>query len=193
MRTTKLAVAVLAAVAICGTAGLAATSAIASVSSAQAFSLDGRSVSVAAVSSWPVVIGDEVATSDAPAVFHFQDGSRITLGVKSTLRISGTNEQPMVVLVAGSLDYKLSKKSAISVARAETKGSPATYSVTTAAKTHVSPVVLGGIGAAAGAVPIAILVASSHGAAAAAGSVSSTGTAAAASGTAGPRTPLTAP
>lgn len=176
----KRMVAVLSATFCCCLASFA-SSVVANVSSAQPFSLDGHSISVAAVTSWPVIVGDEIGTIAVPAVLLFPDGSRITLGLNSKLRIGGTNEEPMLVLVAGALDYKLVRDSKVSIARAETKGSPATYTITTATKPQFSPVLIASSAAAGVGVSAAVLVASGHGATGASGSVASTATGTAAS------------
>ncbi|MBV9303327.1 MAG: hypothetical protein JOY62_03620 [Acidobacteriaceae bacterium] len=90
-----------------GFACLASTP-LATISSPQPFNIDGHPVSVPGVSSWPLVIGDEVTTSTAPGTILFQDGSTIKLGAKSAARLAGTNAHPKLVLMAGNLDYKLS-------------------------------------------------------------------------------------
>jgi hypothetical protein len=91
--------------------------AIANVSSAQPFTLDGNSVWAAGVNSWPVVLGDEIETADAPAVVSFEDGSRISLSPHSRVKLGGTDAEPKVILVAGLLDYNLAAGSKVSVSR----------------------------------------------------------------------------
>lgn len=84
-----------------------ASTPLATISSPQPFDVDGHPVSVPGVSSWPLIIGDEVTTSTAPGTILFQDGSTIKLGAKSSARLAGTNAHPKLVLMAGNLDYKL--------------------------------------------------------------------------------------
>jgi hypothetical protein len=97
-----------------GSVSFAATP-VASVSTSQPFTLDGHSVSAKGVDSWPLVIGDEVATSTSPATISFRDGSSIALAAKSDAKISGTSAEPVFLLVSGSLDYNLAKNSKVSV------------------------------------------------------------------------------
>lgn len=101
-----------------GSLSFAATP-VASVSTSESFRLDGRSVSAKGVASWPLVIGDELATGTAPAQISFRDGSSIALAAESSAKISGTSAAPVFVLVSGSLDYNLVKNSKVSVTRAE--------------------------------------------------------------------------
>lgn len=93
---------------------------IASVSSASAFTLDGHSVLAPGVSSWPLVIGDQLTTSKTPALMSFRDGSRLTLAPKCQIKLTGTTEKPRVVLVAGNLEYRLAPGSVLSLTTSET-------------------------------------------------------------------------
>ncbi len=93
-----------------------ASAPVASVSSSQSFALDGHAITAAGVTSWPVVVGDEITTSTAPAVMSFQDGSSVQLSPKSQAKITGTVESPKVLLTAGNLEYKLAPGSALSLA-----------------------------------------------------------------------------
>ena len=101
-----------------GSLSFAATP-VASVSTSESFRLDGRSISVKGVASWPLVVGDELATAAAPAQISFRDGSSVALAAESSAKISGTSAAPIFVLVSGSLDYNLVKNSKVSVTRAE--------------------------------------------------------------------------
>lgn len=159
-----------------GAASFASTP-VATVSSGQPFMLDGHSISAIGIASWPVVVGDEIATSTAPAVVFFNDGSRISLASKSTVKISGTTSQPVLVLLTGSLDYRLVKGSKVSLAKVQTSagGQPTTYSITGFAKSRISPVIIATAAAAGIAAPAAALLASSHGANATLGASPSTG------------------
>lgn len=104
-------------VAMIGAFGLVsfASAPIANVSSSQSFALDGHAITAAGVTSWPVVVGDEITTSAAPAVMSFQDGSIIQLAPRSQAKITGTIESPKVVLMAGNLQYKIAPGSALSL------------------------------------------------------------------------------
>jgi hypothetical protein len=106
-----------------GSVSFAATP-VASVSTSQPFTLDGHSVSAKGVDSWPLVIGDELATSTSPAKISFRDGSSIALAAKSEVKIAGTSAEPVFLLVSGSLDYDLTKNSKVSVTKLERPARP---------------------------------------------------------------------
>lgn len=97
---------------------------IATVSSSQSFALDGHAITTAGVTSWPLVLGDQVTTSSVPALVSFPDGSRIQLAPRSEARIIGTTENPKVVLIAGNLQYKLAPGSALSLTNSGGGGTP---------------------------------------------------------------------
>jgi hypothetical protein len=80
---------------------------VATVSSTEPVTLAGHSISAPGVSSWPLVTGDEIATSTAPATILFRDGSSVALAAKSSARLTGTSTQPKLVLMVGSLNYKI--------------------------------------------------------------------------------------
>lgn len=105
-----------AALGLFGSVSFAATP-VASVSTSQPFTLDGHSVAAKGVDSWPLVVGDEVATSASPAKISFRDGSSIALAARSDAKIAGTPAEPVFLLVSGSLDYNLAKNSKVSVTR----------------------------------------------------------------------------
>ncbi len=103
--------------------GLAMTP-VATVSSAQPFTMDGHSVANGGVSSWPVVVGDEISTASSPAVFYFRDGSSVKLAPGSSAKVTGSAMQPKVVLTKGTLDYKLVAGSKVAVSNASVEGQP---------------------------------------------------------------------
>ena len=136
-----------------GSLSFAATP-VASVSTPESFRLDGRSVSAKGVASWPLVVGDELATGAAPAQISFRDGSSIALAAESSARISGTSAAPVFVLVSGSLDYNLVKNSKVSVTRAELpskskKGRVAVVAAAASAAAIAPAVVMAGANSAA--------------------------------------------
>lgn len=119
-----------------------ASAPVASLTSTHAITLDGLSLSAVGIATWPLVIGDEVGTSGAFGTITFNDGSRIVLASQSLMKIVGTSAEPKIVLIAGSLDYKLVASSKISVTnsraaleQAKSENVP-TYSVTATAKAH---------------------------------------------------------
>lgn len=142
-----------------GFACLASTP-LATISSPQGFDIDGHHISVPGVSSWPLVIGDQVTTSSAPGTILFQDGSTIKLGAQSCARLAGTITHPKLVLMAGNLDYKLSSGSKLELG---SPGMPGTDGPAATGPAATGP-------AAAGQAP---------------GSAAGTGTSAGAAGTAG--------
>ncbi len=100
---------------------------VATITSAVPFALDGHSVNTPGVSSFPVIVGDTVATSHGPAVLVFSDGSALKLGSNSSVRIAGVDAKPKIVLLAGALDYKLVPGSTVSVTNLDSEHhSPAT-------------------------------------------------------------------
>jgi hypothetical protein len=88
---------------------------LATVTSASPFALDGRSINTPGVTSFPLVLGDLIATSSGPAVVLFQDGSKVKLLPNSSVKIAGVAAKPKLVLLSGSLDYKLIPGSILSV------------------------------------------------------------------------------
>ena len=96
-----------------------ASTPIATIYSPQPLTIDGHAVSAPGISSWPIVIGDEVATSTAPGTILFQDGSSIRLAAKSSARLSGTSAHPKLLLVAGNLDYKLAAGSSLELSNSQ--------------------------------------------------------------------------
>jgi len=96
-----------------------ASAPVATVSSAEPVTLAGHSVSAPGVSSWPLVTGDEIATSTAPATILFRDGSSVALSARSSARLTGTSTQPKLVLIAGSLNYKIVPGSKLALSRSE--------------------------------------------------------------------------
>jgi hypothetical protein len=92
-----------------------AFSPIATVTSAEPFTLDGHAVQVSGITAIPLAVGNEVATSTAPAVLFFTDGSSVKLAASSRAKLTGSEAQPKLVLLAGSLDYKVVLGSNLSV------------------------------------------------------------------------------
>ncbi len=88
---------------------------LATVTSAEPFWVNGRAVKVAGITSVALAVGNEVATLNAPAVLFFADGSSVKLAASSRARIIGSDTQPKLVLLAGSLDYKVVLGSNLSV------------------------------------------------------------------------------
>ena len=60
------------------------------VTSSGPLTLNGKAVPATAVSSLPVVAGDEIATSGSPAMIYFTDRSRATLEPNSRIKLEAT-------------------------------------------------------------------------------------------------------
>jgi hypothetical protein len=114
---------------------------IATVNSAEPFTLNGHAVSTATLASLPLEIGSEVATITAPAVLFFQDGSSVRLAPVSRAKLTGSPTLPKLILLSGSLDYKVVLGSNLSVTNLdlERKTKPAGRSVNPAAKPISTP------------------------------------------------------
>lgn len=100
-------------------ASFAAGIPVASVVSSQAFNLDGTVVANPGVTSYPVVIDDEVKTLDSDALLSFNDGSTINVAADSEVRLAGSEANPHVILLAGKLDYKIAAGSKLQVSEAD--------------------------------------------------------------------------
>lgn len=84
---------------------------LASVSSAESFRLNGVRIPVEGVPSWPLVGGDDVATSGASAVILFPDRSRVTLDKNSRARLSSVNGRVELRLVEGQMSVNVATRS----------------------------------------------------------------------------------
>ncbi len=80
---------------------------IASVGTSDTLSLNGVSIAPAGVPSWPLVAGDTLATSGAPAVILFQDKTRLTLEKNSRVKLDREGGHLLVRLLEGALAYRL--------------------------------------------------------------------------------------
>ena len=88
---------------------------IATVTTAEPFMMDGRMVTVLGMTSVPLAVGHEISTANMPIVLFFADGSSVKLGAGSRARLTGSDTQPKLILLAGSLDYKVVLGSSLSV------------------------------------------------------------------------------
>lgn len=89
---------------------------IATVTSAEPFTLNGNSVATnSGITSMPLEVGSEVGTLTAPVVLFFGDGSSVKLAASSRAKLAGSDAQPKLILLAGSLDYKVVLGSKLSV------------------------------------------------------------------------------
>jgi hypothetical protein len=88
---------------------------IATITSPEQFSLDGHFVTTPGVTSRPLIVGNEVVTTNAPAILFFRDGSSVKLAPCSDAKLTGSEAQPKLILMGGSLDYKVVLGSSLSV------------------------------------------------------------------------------
>ncbi len=112
LKTLKLSLGLVVISSVCSAAG-----AVASVTSAQPFLVDGVKLSNPGINSWPLIGNDEVATSFGAALMTFRDGSAVKLAPQSRVRISGSANAPLVILMAGNVDTKLAPGSKLLVTR----------------------------------------------------------------------------
>ena len=70
--------------------------------------LNGVQLPVEGVPSWPLVLGDEIATTSRPATIMLNDGSRVYVEKNSRVALKkGLAEKIQVLLMAGGLRYFL--------------------------------------------------------------------------------------
>jgi hypothetical protein len=82
---------------------VSALSPVATLTSDEPFTLDGHSMAVTGVNSWPLVLGDEIDTLDAPVVLVFQSGAKIQVAAHSRVKLAGSSKQPNVVVEGGKI------------------------------------------------------------------------------------------
>jgi hypothetical protein len=82
---------------------LPAAGPVASLTSYEPVILDGYSVSVNGVNSWPLVLGDEIGTIGAPIVLVMQSGKRIEVAAHSRVKLTGSAAQPKVEVQSGKI------------------------------------------------------------------------------------------
>jgi len=86
---------------------------IGSITSSGTFALRGVSVKTEGIPSWPLVVGDEVSTTDSTLSIMFADGSRIKLAQKSSALVTKKEGKLTLQLVKGTMDFKLSRGSGL--------------------------------------------------------------------------------
>ena len=85
------------------------------VTASGSFRLNGTEVPAAAAVSVPIGGGDEVSTTDAAAVLRFADDAVLILAPRSSLKTEAKQDRLLVHLNSGSLEYKLSSASRITI------------------------------------------------------------------------------
>ena len=98
------------AISVLAVGGFAAET-IGSITSSGTFALRGVPVKTEGIPSWPLVVGDEVSTSETAISIQFVDGSRIKLAQKSKALITKKEGKLTLQLVNGTMDYKLARGS----------------------------------------------------------------------------------
>jgi hypothetical protein len=77
--------------------------------------LNGKALPATAVSSLPVVAGDEIATSSSPAMIYFTDKSCATLEPNSRVKLEGSSSSVALRVLSGSVDLKQAEGSQVSL------------------------------------------------------------------------------
>ena len=100
-------------------AGLAAVAPaaapIGTASSGAGFQLNGVYMRSDGVGSWPVMPGDEIRSGTSSVVIRFNDGSRMTLGEQSQIKLVDSGAGVNVDVASGQLQFNLVAKSAVKV------------------------------------------------------------------------------
>lgn len=85
------------------------------VTSSGPLTLNGKAVPATAVSSLPVVAGDEIATSGSSAMIYFNDRSGATLEPNSRVKLEGRSSSVALRVLSGSVDLKQAEGSQVSL------------------------------------------------------------------------------
>ena len=85
------------------------------VTSSGPLTLNGKAVPATAVSSLPVVAGDEIATSSSTAMIYFADRSRATIEPNSRVKLEVRSSSVALRVLSGSVDLKRAEGSRVSV------------------------------------------------------------------------------
>ncbi len=94
---------------------LMAANPVARVTSSGPLTLNGKAVPATAVTSLPVVAGDEIATSSSAAMIYFADRSRATIEPNSRVKLAAQSSSLALRVLSGSVDLKMSEGSQISL------------------------------------------------------------------------------
>ena len=97
------------------TAVLMAADPVGRVTSSGPLTLNGRAVPATAVSSLPVVAGDEIVTSSSPAMIYFSDKSRATLEPNSRVKLEFSGSSETLRVLSGSVDLNRAKDSRLTL------------------------------------------------------------------------------
>jgi hypothetical protein len=75
--------------------------------------LNGKAVPATAVSSLPVVAGDEIATSSSTAMIYFADRSRAKIEPNSRVKLEVRSSSLALLVLSGSVDLKRAEGSRV--------------------------------------------------------------------------------
>ena len=93
----------------------AAAPPVAKVLSSGRFSLRGADVQTGGVPSWPVMSGDEIATSSSAATVQFADGSKVNITPNSRAKVEAGSNGLVFRLLSGGGDFTLTRNSAVKI------------------------------------------------------------------------------
>ena len=85
------------------------------VTSSGPLTLNGKALPATAVSSLPLVAGDEIATSGTSATIYFSDKSRATLDPNSRVKLEFSGSSETLRVLSGSVDLNRAKDSRLTV------------------------------------------------------------------------------
>jgi ferric-dicitrate binding protein FerR (iron transport regulator) len=93
--------------------GVNAAETVANITSSGTFALRGVPVKTQGIPSWPMVLGDELATDKSVASIRFVDGSVVTLAQNSKAQVTKKDGKLTLRLVNGSMQFKLAEGSGL--------------------------------------------------------------------------------
>jgi FecR protein len=97
------------------TVALMAADPVGRVTSSGPLTLNGKALPATAVSSLPLVAGDEIATSSTSATIYFSDKSRATLDPNSRVKLEFSGSAETLRVLSGSVDLNRAKDSRLTV------------------------------------------------------------------------------
>ena len=97
------------------TGALMAADPVGRVTSSGPLTVNGKALPATAVSSLPLVAGDEIATSGSSATINFSDKSRATLEPNSRVKLEFSGSSQTLRVLSGSVDLNRAKDSRLTV------------------------------------------------------------------------------
>ncbi len=77
---------------------------VATVSSPQPFALDGHNVTSNGMASWPLVVGDQIATSNTPVLLTLGHGTDLLVNANSKIKLVLAGNKVQILVLSGSVD-----------------------------------------------------------------------------------------